>query len=154
MRTINQYATPLWWIPPLLSCDPPTKSLTDPSTAQACMRTPTLAGRLLTTAPTLCPEDLPCWDVHQRVIFTSLNSGKLKDSHYPCVLLTSLWVDSRRTCDRKIMCDNRWNLSVLILIIPPHACFTVIALLTTFLFCYIWLYLVFTPGMLPWFGTQ
>lgn len=77
MRRINQYATLLWLIPPLLSYAPPTKRLADPSTARACMRTPTLAGHLLTTAPILCPEDHPCWDVHQRVIFISWNYRRM-----------------------------------------------------------------------------
>lgn len=71
MRTIKQYATPLWLIPPLLFFVPPTKRLVDRSIAQACMRTATLAGRLLITAPILCPEDLRCWEELQRVIFMS-----------------------------------------------------------------------------------
>lgn len=64
---VREYGTPLWSTPPPLFYAPHTRRPANPSLAQACMRTPMLAGPLLVTVPTPCLEDRLCWDELQRV---------------------------------------------------------------------------------------
>lgn len=101
-RRANPWGT--LWSAPLLSCAPLTKRPTNPSSALACMKMPTLVELLLTTALILCPGDHLCWGEAQRVKHLCL---KIAQTHPDQVI----WIFFLCTCNNSLLFVSEGSMS-------------------------------------------
>lgn len=125
------FVTRPWSTPPPLSCAPRTRRPENPSLARACMRMPTPAGPLLTTAPTLCPEAHPCWGALQRVYLIITFHSPIVDfcSHLSIAVLIVV-ADTRLATLGCLVCVNNHTKNFILL-----WGFTLCASVPVFVFC-------------------